>query len=143
RPQVSVPIIKAAAPGFARTAKRLASVLGFCCASLPCSTPIPTRLILMAIATINPATGETLKSFEALTDAELERKLQLAADTFRAHRRTPFQERREKMRRAAEVLESDKGRFARVMTVEMGKPIKAAISEAEKCAWVCRYYADN
>ncbi|HKQ05413.1 MAG TPA: NAD-dependent succinate-semialdehyde dehydrogenase [Blastocatellia bacterium] len=97
----------------------------------------------MAIATINPATGETLKSFEPLTDADIERKLRLAADTFRAHRRTPFQERREKMMRAAEVLESDKGRFARVMTIEMGKPIKAAISEAEKCAWVCRYYAEN
>jgi succinate-semialdehyde dehydrogenase / glutarate-semialdehyde dehydrogenase len=97
----------------------------------------------MAIATINPATGETLKTFEPLADADIERKLQLAAQTFRAHRRTPFQERREKMTRAAEILESDKDRFARVMTIEMGKPIKAAISEAEKCAWVCRYYAEN
>ncbi|HKP11285.1 MAG TPA: aldehyde dehydrogenase family protein, partial [Blastocatellia bacterium] len=97
----------------------------------------------MAIATTNPATGETLKSFEPLTDAELDRKLGLAAETFRAHRRTAFQERSRKMTRAAEILESDKDRFARVMTVEMGKPIKAAISEAEKCAWVCRYYAEN
>ena len=97
----------------------------------------------MAIATINPATGETLKTFEPLADADIERKLQLAADAFRAHRRTPFRERREKMTRAAEVIESDKDRFARAMTVEMGKPIKAAVSEAEKCAWVCRYYADN
>src|SRR5947209_5855009 len=97
----------------------------------------------MAIATINPATGETLKTFAPLTDAEIDRKLELAAGTFRAHRRAAFQERREKMMRAAEILESEKDRFARVMTIEMGKPIKAAISEAEKCAWVCRYYAEN
>ena len=97
----------------------------------------------MAIATINPTTGETLKSFEPLTDSELDRKLELAAATFRAHRRTTFAERGQKMTRAAEILESDKARFARVMTIEMGKPIKAAISEAEKCAWVCRYYAEN
>jgi succinate-semialdehyde dehydrogenase/glutarate-semialdehyde dehydrogenase len=97
----------------------------------------------MAIATINPATGETLKTFEPLTDSDIDRKLQLAAETFRAHRRTSFRERSEKMMRAAEILESDKDRFARVMTIEMGKPIKGAISETEKCAWVCRYYAEN
>ena len=83
----------------------------------------------MAIATINPATGETLKTFEPLTDSDIDRKLELAAATFRAHRRTPFQDRSEKMMRAAEILESDKDRFARVMTIEMGKPIKAAISD--------------
>jgi succinate-semialdehyde dehydrogenase / glutarate-semialdehyde dehydrogenase len=97
----------------------------------------------MAIATINPATGETLKTFEPLTDSDIDRKLELAAATFRAHRRTSFQDRSEKMMRAAEILESDKDRFARVMTIEMGKPIKAAVSETEKCAWVCRYYAEN
>lgn len=97
----------------------------------------------MAIATINPATGETLRTFEALTDSEIERKIQLAADTFHKHRSTSFSERAEKMMRAAEILESDKTEFGRIMTTEMGKPIKAAIAEAEKCAWVCRYYAEN
>jgi succinate-semialdehyde dehydrogenase/glutarate-semialdehyde dehydrogenase len=97
----------------------------------------------MAIATINPATGETLKTFEPLTDSDIDRKLELAAETFRAQRRTSFQDRSEKMMRAADILESDKAKFARVMTIEMGKPIKAAISETEKCAWVCRYYAEN
>src|SRR5256885_16692936 len=97
----------------------------------------------MAIATINPTTGETLKTFEPLTDSDIDRKLELAAETFGAHRRTSFQDRSEKMMRAAEILESDKNEFARVMTIEMGKPIKAAISETEKCAWVCRYYAEN
>jgi succinate-semialdehyde dehydrogenase/glutarate-semialdehyde dehydrogenase len=96
----------------------------------------------MAIATVNPTTGETLKSFEPLSDSEIEKKLLLAWDTFRGYRRTPFRERAEKMMRAAEILESDKGEFGRVMTTEMGKPIKAAVAEAEKCAWVCRYYAE-
>ena len=97
----------------------------------------------MPIASINPTTGKTLKIFEALSAAEIEQKLQLAADTFRTYRRTPMAERARLMKRAAEILETEKNEFARVMTTEMGKPIKAAVSEAEKCAWVCRYYADN
>jgi succinate-semialdehyde dehydrogenase/glutarate-semialdehyde dehydrogenase len=97
----------------------------------------------MAIATINPATGETLKTFEPLSDPEIEKKLQLALDTFRDYRRTPFRERARKMTRAAEILDAGKEEFARLMTTEMGKPIKAARAEAEKCALVCRYYAEN
>ena len=97
----------------------------------------------MAIATINPATGETIRTFEALTDPEIEQKIQLASDTFHKHRRVAFGERAKKMMRAAEILESDKAKFGRVMTTEMGKPIRAAIAEAEKCAWVCRYYAEQ
>ncbi|HVG19381.1 MAG TPA: aldehyde dehydrogenase family protein, partial [Blastocatellia bacterium] len=97
----------------------------------------------MAIATLNPATGETVKTFEPLSDSEIEKKLQLARDTFRDYRRTPFRARARKMTRAAEVLDSGKEEFGRIMTTEMGKPIKAAIAEAEKCALVCRYYAEN
>jgi succinate-semialdehyde dehydrogenase / glutarate-semialdehyde dehydrogenase len=97
----------------------------------------------MAIASINPTTGKTLKTFEALSAEQIEEKLQLAADTFRTYRQTPFEERGRMMLRAAEILESDKNTFAKIMTAEMGKPIKAAISEAEKCAWVCNYYAEN
>ncbi|HKP85284.1 MAG TPA: NAD-dependent succinate-semialdehyde dehydrogenase [Blastocatellia bacterium] len=97
----------------------------------------------MAIATINPATGETLRTFDALSSAEIERKIQLAADTFHEHRRTTFGERAKKMTEAAAILESNKEELGRMMTTEMGKPIKAAIAEAEKCAWVCRYYAEN
>ncbi len=97
----------------------------------------------MAIASINPTTGETLKTFQSLSAAELEQKLQLAADTFHDYRRTPFADRSRMMQRAAEILESEKLEFAKVMTTEMGKPIKAAVGEAEKCAWVCRYYAEN
>src|SRR3982750_1848865 len=97
----------------------------------------------MAIATINPTTGETLKTFEPLSDSAIEEKLQRAFDTFIEHRRTSFAERARKMARVAEILETDKEEFGRIMTTEMGKPIRAAISEAEKCAWVCRYYAEN
>jgi succinate-semialdehyde dehydrogenase / glutarate-semialdehyde dehydrogenase len=97
----------------------------------------------MTIASINPATGETLQSFEPLSPTQLEAKIQTAYDTFHSYRRITFAERAEMMLRAAEILEAEKKDFARVMTLEMGKPIKGAVQEAEKCAWVCRYYAEN
>ena len=97
----------------------------------------------MAIASINPATGETLKTFNALSAEQIEAKLQLASDTFRTYSRTSFSDRARMMTRAAEILETRKHEFGKIMTLEMGKPLKAAIGEAEKCAWVCRYYAEN
>ncbi|HEY6118754.1 MAG TPA: aldehyde dehydrogenase family protein, partial [Pyrinomonadaceae bacterium] len=97
----------------------------------------------MAIASINPATGETLKTFEPLTDQQLDQKLERAVQTFRHYRRLSIADREPLMRRAAEILEKDKDRFARMMTIEMGKPIRAAVQEVEKCASVCRYYADH
>ena len=97
----------------------------------------------MSIASINPADGETIKTFESLTELQLDEKLQRAADAFRSFRRTTFEERATRMMRAAEILEAEKQEFARLMTTEMGKPIKGAVGEAEKCALVCRYYAEN
>ena len=97
----------------------------------------------MAIATINPTTGATVKTFAELSSAEIDAKLALAARTFQTLRHTSFAERAQKMTRAAEILENEKQELGRLMTIEMGKPLKAAISEAEKCAWVCRYYAEN
>jgi succinate-semialdehyde dehydrogenase/glutarate-semialdehyde dehydrogenase len=97
----------------------------------------------MPIASINPTTGETLKTFDALSAKQIDEKLQLAADTFRTYRRMPFAERAHMMLRAAAILETRKHEFGKVMTTEMGKPLKAAVSEAEKCAWVCRYYAET
>jgi succinate-semialdehyde dehydrogenase/glutarate-semialdehyde dehydrogenase len=97
----------------------------------------------LAIATTNPATGEVLKTFEPLTAAQIEQKLQLAASAFRMHRRTSFADRANKMLRAAEILEKEKEECAHLMTLEMGKPIKAAVAEALKCATGCRYYAEN
>jgi succinate-semialdehyde dehydrogenase / glutarate-semialdehyde dehydrogenase len=97
----------------------------------------------MAITTTNPATGEVLKKFEPLSAEQIEQKLQLAADAFRRHRTTPFAERAAKMMRIAEILEKEKDECAHLMTLEMGKPLKAAVAEAQKCATGCRYYAQN
>src|SRR6202041_1466031 len=97
----------------------------------------------MAIATINPATGEVVKTFQALSDAEIEKKLQLAVGAFKAERKTPFAVRAKRMLKAAEILERDKDKFAHMMTLEMGKPYKAAVAEAVKSAGGCRYYAET
>jgi len=97
----------------------------------------------MAIATVNPATGEVLRTFEPLSDHQLEAKLQLAADTFATYRKTSFAERGRMMASAAEILEKDKETFGRLMTLEMGKTYRSAVDEAVKCAWACRYYAEN
>ena len=97
----------------------------------------------MPIASINPADGKTIKTFESLNESQIDEKLQRAADTFRSYRSTTFAEREPMMLRAAEILETEKNAFARLMTTEMGKPVKGAVAEAEKCALVCRYYAEN
>lgn len=97
----------------------------------------------MAIATINPATGECLKTFEPLNDAEIAAKLDLAEQAFDSYRKTSFSERSLWMQSCADILEQEKAEFAKLMTLEMGKPFKAAIAEAEKCALVCRYYAEH
>jgi succinate-semialdehyde dehydrogenase / glutarate-semialdehyde dehydrogenase len=97
----------------------------------------------MAIATTNPATGQLVKSFEALTDAQIESKLQLAAATFPEFRKLTFSARAVMMNKAASILESDKEDLGRLMTLEMGKTFRSAVDEAVKCAWACRYYADN
>src|ERR1700731_2516403 len=97
----------------------------------------------MPIATINPATGETLETFQPLSNSEIEQKLELAVTTFRSERKTPFAERARRMLKAAQILERDKEKFAHLMTLEMGKPYKAAIAEAMKSAGGCRYYAEN
>jgi succinate-semialdehyde dehydrogenase/glutarate-semialdehyde dehydrogenase len=97
----------------------------------------------MAIASIDPATGETLRTFDALSAQELDAKIQRAFDAFRSHRRTSFADRAARMLRAAEILEADKESLARIMTIEMGKPIKSAGDEVMKCAWACRYYAET
>ena len=97
----------------------------------------------MAIATTNPATGELLKSFEPLSEQQIEEKIRTAAATFAEYRKVPFAERARMMVRAGEILEKEKQEFARLMTLEMGKPIGSAVAEAAKCSWVCRYYAEN
>ena len=97
----------------------------------------------MPIATINPATGQSIREFEPITDAALEERIAAAADAFADWRRAPLDERRRVVRRAADLLESGKERYGRLMTLEMGKPLAAAIQEAEKCALACRWYAEH
>jgi succinate-semialdehyde dehydrogenase/glutarate-semialdehyde dehydrogenase len=97
----------------------------------------------MAIASINPATGQLLKTFEPLSDAQIEEKLQRAAAAFSKHRELPFIERARMMVRAADILDGEKETFGRLMTTEMGKPFRAGVDEAIKCAWACRYFAEN
>lgn len=97
----------------------------------------------MGIASINPATGETVKTFDPLTDAELESKLDRSDRTFGQYRRTLMAQRSRWLRAAADLLERDTRKLGELMTLEMGKPIQQAIAEVQKCAWVCRYYADN
>ena len=97
----------------------------------------------MPIASVNPATGEILRTFEALNESQIDDKLQHAALTFNTYRRTTLAEREHWLTTTAEILETEKNDFARLMTLEMGKPIKGAVGEAEKCALVCRYYAEK
>jgi succinate-semialdehyde dehydrogenase/glutarate-semialdehyde dehydrogenase len=97
----------------------------------------------MSISSINPATGVTLRTFEPISEEQIDEKLARAAATFQTYRTTSFSDRSIWMLRAAEILESEKTEFGKLMTTEMGKPLKAAIEEAEKCAWGCRFYAEN
>ncbi|MFF7260590.1 NADP-dependent succinic semialdehyde dehydrogenase [Streptomyces sp. JV178] len=97
----------------------------------------------MPIATVNPASGETLKTYEALGEEEIERRLATADRTFRTYRTTSFAERARLLRRAADLLEEDAEDVARVMTTEMGKPVKQARAEVAKCAKAMRWYAEH
>ncbi|MGB5960232.1 MAG: NAD-dependent succinate-semialdehyde dehydrogenase [Coleofasciculaceae cyanobacterium] len=97
----------------------------------------------MGIATTNPATGEILKTFEPLDGQAIEQKLALAQRTFEDYCNTSKAQRAQWLRVAADVLERDKVNFGKIMTTEMGKTLKSAIAEVEKCALVCRYYADH
>jgi succinate-semialdehyde dehydrogenase / glutarate-semialdehyde dehydrogenase len=97
----------------------------------------------MTIATINPSTGQTVRTFQPLVDSELDARIQCGADAYRRYRRTPLGERTRMLLRAAEILDAEKDRFGELMVLEMGKTLKAAVEEVVKCAWGCRYYAEN
>ncbi|MEU0117960.1 NADP-dependent succinic semialdehyde dehydrogenase [Streptomyces bobili] len=97
----------------------------------------------MPIATVNPANGETLKTYEAMDEEELERRLRLAEATFRTYRTTAFADRARLLNRAADLLDEDRAEIARVMTTEMGKPVQQARAEAAKCAKAMRWYAEH
>ena len=92
---------------------------------------------------VNPTNGEVVAEYPEHDDSEVERRLAAADRTFRQWRRVSFSERAEAMSRAGEILEKRKDELARLMAIEMGKPVAAGRAEAEKCAWVCRFYADE
>jgi succinate-semialdehyde dehydrogenase/glutarate-semialdehyde dehydrogenase len=92
---------------------------------------------------VNPATGETVETYETDSDAEVEAKLDRATDAFETWRDRPIREREELLARAGEVLRENKREYAETMTEEMGKPISQSIGEVEKCAWVCDHYAEH
>lgn len=95
------------------------------------------------IASVNPANGQVLREFAPDSAAEIERKLERASEAFREYRRVPMAERARLMMRVADILEAEKHQHARTITLEMGKLLKAAVQEVEKCALGCRYYAEN
>ncbi|MDX3380409.1 NADP-dependent succinic semialdehyde dehydrogenase [Streptomyces niveiscabiei] len=97
----------------------------------------------MTIATVNPATGETLKTYQPMDAEEVERRLRLAEGAFRAYRTTSYEERARWLNSAADLLDADRGDIARTMTTEMGKPVVQARAEAAKCAKAMRWYAGN
>jgi succinate-semialdehyde dehydrogenase/glutarate-semialdehyde dehydrogenase len=97
----------------------------------------------MALSSINPATGETLATFETLSPAGVSAALDRAVQAFRTWRQTSFAERARLLTKAASILEAESEWLGRVMTSEMGKPLRAGIDEALKCARGCRYYADH
>jgi succinate-semialdehyde dehydrogenase/glutarate-semialdehyde dehydrogenase len=97
----------------------------------------------MAIASINPATGEKLKEFPAHNDAEIEKQLKCAEHAFQQHRREPFPKRAQLMIEVAALLEREKQELAGTMTLEMGKLLRDSVAEIEKCVRGCRYYSEN
>jgi len=95
------------------------------------------------IASINPATGENLREFDAMSDAQVDAAIARADAAWRTYRHTPLADRARWLLAAADILEQEKDRLGRIMTLEMGKPIGAARAEAAKCASACRYYAEH
>ncbi len=97
----------------------------------------------MAIATINPATGQTLKTYDEMSEADVDRCLAAAAAAHESYRLTSFAERAGWMHSAADILDKEQDQIAAMMTTEMGKTLAAAKQEVAKCATACRYYAEH
>src|SRR3979411_2549238 len=97
----------------------------------------------MAIASIDPATGELTKRFNPHTDGEIESALDRAVSAFEKHRHSSFAERAAKLQHAAEILEKDREHLARIITTEMGKLMRGSVDEIEKCVRGCRFYAEH
>jgi succinate-semialdehyde dehydrogenase/glutarate-semialdehyde dehydrogenase len=95
------------------------------------------------IQSINPTDGKVLSSFEATTPDQVRRHIETASVLQRVWSETAVEERAPHMLRAAELLEESRESLARLMAEEMGKPVAQGRGEVDKCAWVCRHYAEN
>ncbi|UNY98028.1 NAD-dependent succinate-semialdehyde dehydrogenase [Zhouia spongiae] len=95
------------------------------------------------IRSVNPYNNMLLKEFEELSEKEIEARIELAENTFDRWKETSFEERASFLRKLATVLAAKKDAYGKIMALEVGKPIKQAVAEIEKCAWVCNYYAEN
>lgn len=103
----------------------------------------PNGDLIMAIVSVNPATGATIRAYNEMSPAEAAAAVEAAHRGWTSWRDRSFAERGRVLRRTAELLRSRKDELAELMAEEMGKPVRQGVSEAEKCAWVCEYYADN
>ena len=97
----------------------------------------------MSLQSVNPATGAVLETFEETSPTELDRIIARADAASREWRVLPVAARAERLRAAGRILRERKDAYARTMALEMGKPLAQGVAEAEKCAWVCDYYADQ
>lgn len=97
----------------------------------------------MTIRAVNPTTGETIKQYNEMSPEDVKGAIEKSHAAFLGWRKTSLAERARLLRRAAQILRDKAEDYAKLMVQEMGKPIKSGRSEAEKCAWVCDYYADN
>src|SRR5436305_3897290 len=95
------------------------------------------------IRTLNPFTEEVVKSFDELSPRGVDEKIRQAQGAFGSYRKTSFSQRSGWLQKTSSILESRKGELAKIMTVEMGKPLRASMQEVEKCAAGCRYYAET
>jgi len=97
----------------------------------------------MTIASVNPATGQQIKTYDEMTPAQVSAAVAQAHEAWKSWRKTSFADRGRLMKSAGEILRRRKEEFARLMAIEMGKPLKQGVAETEKCAWSCDYYADH
>jgi succinate-semialdehyde dehydrogenase / glutarate-semialdehyde dehydrogenase len=95
------------------------------------------------ISSVNPATGDAIQTYDEMTAEQVSAAVSQAHEAWKAWRQAPFAERSGPMKNAAAILRSRKTEFARLMALEMGKPLKQGVAESEKCAWACEYYADH
>jgi succinate-semialdehyde dehydrogenase/glutarate-semialdehyde dehydrogenase len=97
----------------------------------------------LSITSINPTTGEKIKEYEEFTQEKVSEILKKSNEEYKKWKKSSFDERKRLMLNAAKILRKNKESYAKMLTLEMGKVLRDAIAEVEKCAWVCEFYAEN